>query len=677
MIHDRNGRFSRVNPLTSEADLREYGQVGPESFWRLRGNRCLDVALAFALFLFAFPISSVPPQVTSHPQSLTAPVGGTVEFTVAFNGTPQLFILWFHNGTLLASETSSTLRIENLIPAHAGDYHAVIVNSEGSATTTTARLDVIAAAQLGTPTKVQPDRFQIIFNLPGQTALSASDAARFRVEASTDMQNWNLLPADLTESAGALMLEDQVESTSKAKFYRVTEFNVQNVPNMLDGITLDWRLQYFGRSFLDNPLALGAADPDGDDVSNFVEFQLGTDPRSSADAPRFPVEIRTYSGNGVQSGVDGPLSQAGFFHPAGMDFDVFGNLLIAEGHLTSATTVGNLAHRVRTISPGGIVSTWVGGNDPGYVDAQGDNARFRGPSGLVVNSQGITFIADRLNHRIRRIDQQGNVSTVASAGRLLQTPIEVIADAADNLYVSEYDGAKVARIAPDGTISTFAGTGIRGTGSGFRTQTRLNKPGGLGIGPDGTMYIGDWGAAAVRTVDPSGHLSTLIGDLPFLEGMGIDSHANIYVTLPLNGGELRKYSRDGTLIWSLTGGGQVVDGPIGVGKFKRLSKPFILPNGNILVGDEGALREIVMAPIEVIDLGGASEQFSTSTTVSMSTTITGAEIRFTVDGTEPTASSSLYTGSFQVASTLDVKARLFSNGLPVSRMQTKNLIRTP
>src|SRR5262249_46553067 len=138
------------------------------------------------------------------------------------------------------------------------------------------------------------------------------------------------------------------------------------------------------------------------------------------------------------------------------------------------------------------------------------------PSFPAFGPDGNLYVSDFAG-RVRRIDADGLIRTVAGGGTAstgtgdggpaigayLSTP-EGIAIAPDGtLYVPQRDTKRVRRVSPDGFIYPGAGNGAGGyDGDGPpATVSRLAKPIGLTIGPDGNLYIGDSGNTLVRKVD--------------------------------------------------------------------------------------------------------------------------------------------------------------------------------
>src|SRR6266850_5124383 len=96
-----------------------------------------------------------------------------------------------------------------------------------------------------------------------------------------------------------------------------------------------------------------------------------------------------------------------FNTPSGLAIDIDGNLYVAD-------TANN---RIRKITPEGVISTVAGNGTAGYLDGPANAAQFDGPIGVTVDYSGNIYIADTYNDRIRKISAEGQVSTVAGAGR--------------------------------------------------------------------------------------------------------------------------------------------------------------------------------------------------------------------------------------------------------------------
>ena len=154
--------------------------------------------------------------------------------------------------------------------------------------------------------------------------------------------------------------------------------------------------------------------------------------------------------------------------------------------------------RIRRIDTEGIITTIAGMGERGY---SGDNgpaikARLHDPASVAVDDEGNVYIADVANNRIRHIDTSGTITTIAGSGEpgvggrgysgdggpsveaKLAYPSDVIVDRAGNLYVADTDNHRIRRIDAEGIITTIAGMGERGYSgdNGPATEAQLNFP---------------------------------------------------------------------------------------------------------------------------------------------------------------------------------------------------------
>ncbi|HXC68970.1 MAG TPA: NHL repeat-containing protein [Pyrinomonadaceae bacterium] len=207
-------------------------------------------------------------------------------------------------------------------------------------------------------------------------------------------------------------------------------------------------------------------------------------------------QTSTVAGDGTAGYVDGPANRAQFNGPIGVAVDVNGNIYVADTY----------NDRIRLITPDGQVSTVAGKGTPGFADGDRNTALFDTPCGVVVANDGTLIVADTGNDRLRRIDAQGNVTTLQVTD--LSSPIGLALTHDNFLYVTELDHSRVLQIAPDGTarVITDGSDGVR-----------FNQSAGIALAGD-KLYVADSGNYLVRKLDPAlaASAATLIDARPKL-----------------------------------------------------------------------------------------------------------------------------------------------------------------
>lgn len=221
-------------------------------------------------------------------------------------------------------------------------------------------------------------------------------------------------------------------------------------------------------------------------------------------------EVTTIAGTGERgfSGDGGPATEATMTWVRDIAVDDEGNVYFSDIY----------NQRVRMVDTSGIITTIAGTGTQGFGGDRGPatEAQLNLPGGIDVDSEGRVYLADSGNNRVRRINRQGAITTVAGNGRrgyagdrgpakeaAVGKPLRVLLDTDDNLYIASYDCSCVRMVDPDGIISTIAGSGIAGFSGdgGPATRARLNRGiGGMAFGSDGALYIADAANLRVRQV---------------------------------------------------------------------------------------------------------------------------------------------------------------------------------
>jgi hypothetical protein len=234
--------------------------------------------------------------------------------------------------------------------------------------------------------------------------------------------------------------------------------------------------------------------------------------------------ITTIAGNGTAgfSGDDGPATDAQLREPFGLDIDLAGNLIIADFR-------NNRIRRVDLTT--GVISTIAGNGLTGFPVGDGGDplqARLHQPIDVSVDSTGAIYIADRRNHRIRKVEADlSSISTVVGTGTagfsgdegpatnaMLNLPQGVFVDTLGDIYVADTDN-NVIRWVEDSTqlIHTIAGTGQGGFSGdgGFATDARFDQPRAVHVDGSGVIYVADTFNHRVRSFTNGGFIDTFAG----------------------------------------------------------------------------------------------------------------------------------------------------------------------
>ncbi len=231
--------------------------------------------------------------------------------------------------------------------------------------------------------------------------------------------------------------------------------------------------------------------------------------------------ITTIAGTGTEgfSGDGGAATAAQLDTPTGVAVDASGNVYIADSH----------NNRIRKVS-GGTIATFAGTGTPGFAGdgASASAAQLALPTGVAVDASGNVYIADTNNDRIREV-AQGTITTIAGSGEellagdggaataaSLDLPTGVAVDAAGRVYIADRHNQRIRMIDTNGSISTVAGSGAVTFSGGFAgdgssaTTASLAKPAGVAVDSAGTVYVADTNNQRIRQIG-NGSIATVAG----------------------------------------------------------------------------------------------------------------------------------------------------------------------
>lgn len=324
--------------------------------------------------------------------------------------------------------------------------------------------------------------------------------------------------------------------------------------------------------------------------------------------------VSTFAGSGTQGSTDGTGTGTTFNNPHAICVDPFWNFYIADRD----------NHKIRKITPAGVVTTFAGSGTAGGVDGTGTGASFNFPQGLCSDSVGNIYVADTYNHKIRKISPLGAVTTIAGTGfagsangtgtsASFTSPTAVCSDTAGNIFVVENN--KIRKIAPGGVVTNFAGTGFYGSQDGPGSTATFYNIIGICTDNAGNMYVADRQNYKIRKITPAGVVSTYAGagtqgsvDGPSLSAtfnlpvsVCADITGDIYVTEVGGQHKIRKISTAG-MVSTIAGSGQGnVDGSGSSAKFNFPRGICVDASGDLYVADgtNHKIRKITLGSVGI------------------------------------------------------------------------------
>ncbi|HIJ50507.1 MAG TPA: hypothetical protein HPP54_05565 [Nitrospinae bacterium] len=338
------------------------------------------------------------------------------------------------------------------------------------------------------------------------------------------------------------------------------------------------------------------------------------------------MTIYVGTGSSGFSGDGGKATEARLNVPAGLAFDKSGNLYIADRN----------NNRIRKVDTSGTITTIAGTRTAGFSGDGGlaTQAQLNLPSGVALDGKGNIFISDRSNNRIRVIDSKGKIRTYAGSGNdgfsgdngpalkaSIDRPFGIALDRKGNLYIADRRNNRVRKVNTQGIITTVAGDGgyfmMGDNGPAYRAS--IAGPTGVVVDDQGTLYIADRENNRIRAVDSQGMISTVVGTgqqdyngdsevardtnlhLPFGVALNPDgkllvvdrSHYRIR-SIDLKRGSVKTIAGNGKKMFAGDGGpatGASLSFPHGIAVDKK---------GNVLISDKGNYRIRKISPDGII-----------------------------------------------------------------------------
>lgn len=306
--------------------------------------------------------------------------------------------------------------------------------------------------------------------------------------------------------------------------------------------------------------------------------------------------VSTVAGDGASGYLDGPALSARFFQPHDVAVAVDGTIYV--------TDLGN--RRIRKIS-GGQVSTFAGSGIRGIVNDNGILAQFDAPFLIAADRNGSLYVSDEQDAGIRKISPSAGVSTYAGGlygfadgavdVAMFNGDVDVAADLIGNIYLADPFNHRIRKINTSGQVSTIAGSGIPGFKNGTGVAAQFNRPGGIAIDKDGNLYIADNSNFRVRKITVSADVSTFAGNgtqgdadgnadvaqfSNAMDNLVVDTGGNVYIA---DNNRIRKITPEG-VVSTIAGSTAGYEDGIGISaKFDRPAGLGIDAQGNIYVAD--------------------------------------------------------------------------------------------
>jgi sugar lactone lactonase YvrE len=431
----------------------------------------------------------------------TATVGQTVTFSVTADGTTPFAYQWTRNAANIAGARAATYVISSAQLTDAAIYRVVVSNSAGSTTS---------------------DRAILTVKRPRSSALAQGSTIS------------NGITLEVTTAPATMIMPASTTVSATAQVYAI---NVTSNPRWTASSSQPWATVSPASGGNNGTVTVTVAANTSAGSRNAiitVGGQTNTLTQTGAGTVviTLPLTVTTLAGYPLSKGsIDGIGSSARFYYPTGIAADNAGNLYVSD-------TDNNAVRRI--VASTGEVTTTAGlAASPGSTDGIGNAALFSKPSGVAVenvgvaiDSEGNVFVADTLNHTLRRITSLHAVSTIAGtagqsgyvdeagAAARFQGPqglafcrVASATGTESDLYIADTNNQTIRKInLSNGLVTTVAGlAGESGSSDGMSGSARFNSPTDVAVDNNGNLFVADSENHTIREILPSGLVSTLAG----------------------------------------------------------------------------------------------------------------------------------------------------------------------
>ena len=444
-----------------------------------------------------YAVGVVLPYIVTQPTNLGVLTGGTVAFTVAAGGAGPLSYQWQFNGVNLtdggvfSGSALTNLVLTGATSNNVGSYDVVVSDPYASVTSSVATLTIAFAPAI--TNQPQPASQTV---LSGQTvAFSVGVTGTGPISYQWQLNGINLVKDPIITVAGNGSYGPSGDGAlaTNTTLYNPSGVAVDAIGNVYFSDQNNHRIRKVGANGI----------------------------------------IKTVAGNGTAgfSGDGGSATNASLYLPSGVALDASGNLYFSDEY----------NQRIRKVGTNGIITTVAGNGTAGFSGDGGSatNASFRYPLGVAVDIGTRTTLADKSNSRIRKVNANGIITTVAGNGTFglsgdggtatsagLNLPCAVVLDTAGNLYIADTSDNRIRKVGTNGVITTVVGDGVGryfGEG-GTALSSSLYNPNGICLDTYGNLFIADTSNQRIREwiaagpVQIAGPMITLAGATSALSG---------------------------------------------------------------------------------------------------------------------------------------------------------------